>query len=452
MRAADPFQSLREEHPGATRWVVAFSGGLDSRVLLDLCHRHLSVQDQAPALVALHVDHGVHPDSAGWASRCGDICASLGIDFHLRRAEPGAAAEDRLRRARYAVFESFCVETDLLLLAHHQDDQAETVLLRLLRGAGPAGLAGMPASRPCGRAILCRPLLDWPRVRLEAHAASAGLGWIEDPSNASSAYGRNFLRKDVLPLLEARWPGAAERISRAAAHCADAAAICSARAEQDLAQCLDTDRFGQSRVRLAPWRALPVPRRRMVLREWLKSETEHAAEARSLETLVAEVIEAAPDRQPRLVIGTRVVRRFDDALYLLPRRAERPAPPAGFVMDLGHVGHIEGAGRVSLLPEPGAGGVRAGTAYTIAFRDAGMLCRLHGRPERPLKQVLAEAAVPPWLRDRIPLLLVDGQLAAVAGVGICEGFLAAEGEPAVRLVWSPDSATPDEGAAVTLTT
>ena len=434
----DPILRLLREHPQARRWVVAFSGGMDSHVLLDMVARSLRGRPDAPLLEALHVDHGVHPDSGLWAAHCERVCAALGLTFSARRAEPGSAAEDRLRRARYQVFEAFCRDDDLLLLAHHQDDQAETVLLRLLRGAGPAGLAGMPSHRPCGAALLCRPLLDWPRERLLAHAHAMGLQWIEDPSNEQASYGRNLLRAQVMPVLEQRWPGAAARIARAAEHCGDAASICASLASEDLGTCTGTDRLGQSCLRLAPWRALEAARGRQVLREWLKQGTDSAAEARSLQTLLAEVIEAAPDRQPRLVIGSVVVRRFDDALYLLPRRADRRAPPAPFVIEAGHVASIPGVGRVSLLPELGADAVRPGHVYTIAFRRPGTACRLAGRPEKPLKQVLQESGVPPWLRDVVPLLFVDAELAAVGGVGVCEGFAVAAGEQGVRLVWSPE--------------
>lgn len=439
MKPDDPFERLLRDHPQARRWVVAFSGGMDSHVLLDLAARSLRGRADAPLLEALHVDHGVHPDSATWSAHCESICTALGVTFSARRAEPGSPAEDSLRRARYQVFEAFCRDDDLLLLAHHQDDQAETVLLRLLRGAGPAGLAGMPGQRPCGAALLCRPLLDWPRERLLAHAHAAGLQWVEDPSNEQVSYGRNLLRARVMPLLEQRWPGAASRIARAAEHCGDAASICATLASDDLGACAGTDRFGQSCLRLAPWRTLGAARGRQVLREWLKQGTDQAAEARSLQTLLSEVIEAGPDRQPRLVIGASVVRRFDDALYVLPRRADRRAPPAPFIIEPGHIGAIAGAGRVSLLPEAGPDAVRAGLVYTIAFRRPGAACRLAGRPEKPLKQVLQESGVPPWLRDSVPLLLVDGHLAAVAGVGVCEGFVTAAGETGVRLLWSPEA-------------
>jgi tRNA(Ile)-lysidine synthase len=146
-----------------------------------------------------------------------------------------------------------------------------------------------------------------------------------------------------------------------------------------------------------------------------------------------------------------VVRRFDDALYLLPRRADRAVAPPGFEIEPGHIGRVAGTGRISLLPEPSGGGIRSGRRYTVAFRAQGMTCRLQGRPAKPLKQVLAEAGIPPWLRDSVPLLLVDGELAAVGGVGICEGFAAGPGEAGLRLVWSAgaDPAASDRGEVIT---
>ena len=199
---------LLEQFPAARRWVVAYSGGLDSHALLHLCARLRELHPGVPPVVALHVNHGVQRQADAWTAHCAGVCGALGIPFFARGAElvPADAAqpsEDALRAARYRVFEQFCASDDLLLLAHHREDQAETVLLRLLRGAGVAGLAGMPRQRACGRARLCRPLLETGRAQLRAYAEAEGLRWVEDPSNHCPDYDRNYLRLSVMPLLAA---------------------------------------------------------------------------------------------------------------------------------------------------------------------------------------------------------------------------------------------------------
>jgi len=435
-----PFSALLSEHPRARRWIVAYSGGMDSHVLLELCRRFLQARPPgAPVLEALHVDHGVHPEAARWAAHCESVGAGLGVTVHVRRVAlgPDARSEEQLRRARYRAFEAFCGEDDLLLLAHHRNDQAETVLLRLLRGAGPSGLIGMPRTRPCGAAMLSRPLLEQPREALREFAEGAGLEWIDDPANAAADYARNFLRHRVLPVIEQRWPGSDVRIVRAASHCAEAASICAEVATADLARCRRVDRFGQSCLDLAAWRQLGAERGRNLLREWLREQGAERVEAQAMETLLGEVIEAAADRQPRLVLGRRVVRRHADALYVLPRRAERGAPPAAFVIEPGYSCEVPRVGRIALLPE--RGGVRPGRRYEVGFRRAGLSCRLAGRPEKSLKQILQEAEVPPWLRERVPLLFVDGTLAAVGDIGIAAECLAAPDEEGVRLAWTPET-------------
>lgn len=435
--------SLLADHPGARRWVIAYSGGMDSHVLLSLCARLARERDGLPPLLALHVDHGVHPRAREWSQHCAAVCAALGVRFEQRLADPGAGtpSEARLRRARYRVFEAFCEPGDLLLLAHHLDDQAETVMLRLIRGAGTAGLAGMPAERPCGAATLVRPLLAHPRSALHEWAQRHALGWVEDPSNEGQFYARNYLRHRVMPLLEQRWPGAATRIARAAEHCAEASAITTERADQDLLVCLRTDRFGQSFLEIEAASTLGAARMRSLLRTWLRRHGVEATESRELLTLQREVIEAASDRQPRLVLGSAVVRRHDGGLYLIARRAGRPQAPERFEIEPGYERRTAGAGRLALLPDRSGAGVRAGSRYEIAFRQAGLECRLAGRPAKPLKQVLQEARVPPWLRDAVPLLFVDGELAAVGGIGVCEGFVAEVGVAAVSLVWAPAADT-----------
>ena len=215
---------------------VAVSGGLDSRVLLEAMAALRAVLD-AP-LRAAHVDHGLHPDSATWAAFCAEACAGLGVPLHtLRinaRAPPGASPEAYARTLRYQALRGVVGAGDVLLTGHHLDDQAETVLLQLLRSAGPHGLAGMPRCTPWEGAWLCRPLLDFPRQALREFARARGLRWIEDPSNDSTRFERNILRHQVIPILGRRWPGIARTLAQAADRQADAAAVLDAIASEDL--------------------------------------------------------------------------------------------------------------------------------------------------------------------------------------------------------------------------
>lgn len=432
-------ESLLAEFPARRRWVVAFSGGLDSSVLLHLCASFLAGRGGAPQLVALHVNHAVHENAADWELHCARFCAALGVTFVARRAQlpdgiSDGASEDVLRVARYREFEAFCLGTDLLLLAHQRDDQAETVLLRLLRGAGPAGLGGMPRTRVLGHTLLCRPLLALPRAGLLGYALAQGIVWVDDPSNALSGYDRSYLRTTIFPLLEQRWPGAGARMARTASHCAEAAQICAERAEQDLRAVCSNDALGLPCFVLEAWRRLPGPRALNVLRAWLERQA-MSMDSRRLETVVSELIGAATDRQPLFASGGVQLRRFADRLYVVKASSSVfSAEPLGG-MEPGYDGSLAGVGRVRL--QNCAAGVRAGGNYSIGFRRPGMYCRVAGRPRKSLKKLLQELSVPPWLRDRVPLLFVDGELAAVADLCICDGFVADPGSAAVMLRWTP---------------
>ena len=431
---------LLEQFPAARRWVVAYSGGLDSHALLHLCARLRELHPGVPPVVALHVNHGVQRQADAWTAHCAGVCGALGIPFFARGADlvPADAAqpsEDALRAARYRVFEQFCASDDLLLLAHHREDQAETVLLRLLRGAGVAGLAGMPRQRACGRARLCRPLLETGRAQLRAYAEAEGLRWVEDPSNHCPDYDRNYLRLGVMPLLAARWPGAVTSVARAAHSLGQAAAICAERADEDLRECAGSDRYGQAFLALAPWRALGEARATSALRAWLARRGAGWPDARTLATLEHEVIGARRDAQPRLVLGAVVVRRYRERVYALPAQSEAGLPTgAAIAPDVPLC--LPGAGRIVLGSGRG-GGVRPGHAYRIGFGAPGWHCRPAGRPRKTLAQLAQEHGVPPWLRSRLPLLYVDGELAAVADLCVCEGFVAPPGSASLRLDWCP---------------
>ena len=209
---------------GAPRWWVGLSGGLDSTALLNLLVE-LREARAIPPLGAIHINHQLHPDSNRWAERCAALCERLDVEFECRRVDvtdSGEGPEASARAARYGVFESLLAPGELLLLAHHLDDQVETFFLRLMRGAGARGLAGMPETRVLGAGALARPLLPVARAELEAYARDCGLDWIEDSSNRDLALDRNFLRQRVLPLLEERWSGYRLSVARSMDALADA--------------------------------------------------------------------------------------------------------------------------------------------------------------------------------------------------------------------------------------
>jgi tRNA(Ile)-lysidine synthase len=424
---------------------VAYSGGLDSTVLL---HGLAAVRDALTApLSAVHVHHGLHPDAGRWADHCWRACAALALPCEVvaveARASPGESPEAAARDARYRALEALTGPGEAVLLAHHRDDQAETLLLRLLRGAGAEGLAGMPRVRPLGRGWTGRPLLDWPRAALAAWALGQGLAWLEDPGNRDPRYDRNFLRHEVLPLHERRWPGVAGVLARTAERQAELARLVGEVAEADLALARAPIAGALS---VAALRALPIERRRLVLRHWLRARGLPVPPAPRLEEVARAVLEARADRTPCVRWTGVEVRRYRDLLTAGPPAAAPAsssrwgwAPPEPLALPWG-----------TLAAEPAVGegvAVRAlaGEVLTVRLRRGGERCRLPGRAcTQTLKKLLQEAGVPPWERQRLPLLYAGEALVAVAGRWVCVPFAAGPGEAGWRLRWSP-GATRDAG-------
>ncbi|WP_312936393.1 tRNA lysidine(34) synthetase TilS, partial [Pseudomonas sp.] len=219
----------------ARRWQVAFSGGLDSTVLLHLLHAYAQ-RHGAPPLCAVHVQHGLQAVADTWPAHCQQVCEQWGVELRLVevKVETGASLEQAARTARYQAFEALLEEGDVLFTGQHLDDQAETVLFRLLRGAGLRGLTGMPQVRPLGRGQLVRPLLGHCRAQLQDYATRHGLTWIEDPSNSDTRFARNYLRAEVVPALRQRWPQAQQSLVRSAAHLHEAQGLLDELAREDL--------------------------------------------------------------------------------------------------------------------------------------------------------------------------------------------------------------------------
>jgi tRNA(Ile)-lysidine synthase len=419
------------------RHCVALSGGLDSTVLLDL------VAAAGPAgLRACHVDHGLHAASADWREFCARRCEALGVAYTAVKVRvpsiPGESPEAAAREARYAVLRDGLREGEILLCAHHADDQAETVLLQLLRGGGPAGLAAMPALKRWGPGWLCRPLLAFERDALRACAERRGLRWIEDPSNADPGADRNYVRHRVLPILRDRWPGLAATLGRSARHSAAAAGIVEERAAEDLAGCA----LGAT-VNLGPLRALSAERQRQVLRQWIRARGLPLPDSRRLETLRTDLVEGRSGSGGQVDWNGAGVRRFRDRLYLLEaaaiRRLSRPPPsrpwPEPAPLPLG-----DGLG--TLLAEPVSGEGLAASLFgprglEVRWRRGGE--RIRPAPaarRRRLKSLLREAGVLPWMRDRVPLIYADGDLVAVGDLWLSGDWRAGSGEPGYRIRWS----------------
>lgn len=418
---------------GSAGWVLALSGGCDSRLLLDLL---VEIRDGSveplPPLRALHIDHAIHPESAQWAAQCRAWCEQYGVEFESQQVQLRGrrqGLEARARDARYRVFESQLQAGEVLLMAHHRDDQAETFLLRLLRGAGPAGLSAMPVQRSLGAGQLFRPLLGLSRVEIEREAVARELDWIEDPSNADRRFDRNFLRRELLPALAKRWPDYSLRLEKAAALQADTNALLAEYVQQDLARLLGDD----GGLDLAGLKGFSSVRQLAVLRGFLKRH--HANPTLSNLRQLRQQCFAAEDRQPQWQCQGMVCRRHRDRLFCCKEAAIESQEVGESIVWIDFPQPLQLlAGTLSA--EPGGRFQPTGTV-SIRWRKEGMRCQLAGDVHsRSLKKLMQQWAVPRWLRTTTPLIYCDERLAAIADLAICEGF---EQEQGWQLHWQPNS-------------
>ncbi len=433
-RIRDILESALAELP-QTPILAAFSGGLDSMVLLHALAQSDAVR--ARGLRAVHVDHGLHEDSEAWARRCREFADALGVELVVRAVDvvrsPGLGLEASARRARYEAIETLLSPGEIVALAHHRDDQAETVLLKLLRGAGPEGIGAMRPLRRLGRGFAWRPLLLLPRAALREYAEQHRLGWIADPSNADQTIDRNYLRMQVMPRISARWPEAESSIAQSAAWARAAAEFIEVEAERALARIQGLD---PSTLQFREWLALPTALRDPVLRRWLRAldlpEPTHYQAAE----LVRQLGEAGEDRQPCVRWPGTEVRRYRDLLHALAPLQFPPLEwvgafdggPLALPLDLG-VLRLRGA----------TGEVRLAMPLQVRFRRGGESLRLSsGGRTRELRDLFQEAGVPPWKRGRLPLAFdADGALVAVADIWLSEAGAALLEPLCARFEWMP---------------
>jgi len=423
-----------EQHAGRPpRYVVAFSGGLDSTVLL---HALASSRAQhGKPLLAVYVDHGLQPDSGRWGDQCKRFAADLDVPFESLSVavdlDSGLGPEAAAREARYAVLQNRLGDGDWLLSAHHRDDQAETVLLHLMRGSGTSGLAGIAPARRFANGWLVRPLLDTPRADLERYAETHALETIADPSNLEQQFDRNYLRHEILPRFAARWPDAAGRIRRSAELAREATKLLADLAELDRQQCADR----ADRLSLAGLRELSPERQRNLLRYLILELGLPAPGAVHLEQIVGELIPARNDAQPLVAWPGARARRYRDRVYLLPADDSEEELPA-VQQVVGKEIVLPGNLGALVLHSDAAQGLAAAVieqGLELRFRVGGEEFVPEGQLHtRKLKKLLQEAGIVPWWRERMPLLYSGGRLVAVADIWISAD---AASRPGVAIEW-----------------
>jgi tRNA(Ile)-lysidine synthase len=396
----------------AKTWRIAFSGGLDSTVLLHLL-ANLAKTESLPALSAIHIHHGLQVAADAWPEHCRLACDALGVPLQVVRVQvqSGASIERAAREARYAAFREATQANELLLTAQHRDDQAETLLFRLLRGAGVRGLSGMPGTRVLGRGHLSRPLLDIPRAELEAYATAHQLSWVEDPSNQDRQFSRNYLRHQVFPVLTERWPQAVATMARSAAHLSEAQGLLDDLAQIDLASAnteSDFDWLGVPSLELVPLASLSAARQRNALSHWLATltrlpDSDHWSGWEDMR-------DAAVDARPIWRLAEGELHRAGSRIWWLSGGWLRPAADAGEWHD---------PSQPLVLPENGVlsfSGQKPGGPLQIRYREGGEVMALQDRGHRDLKRLLNERGVPGFVRGRLPLLYRGAQLLAVANL------------------------------------
>ncbi len=400
----------------AGRILVAFSGGLDSTALLHALAQCDNARERG--LRAIHVDHGLNENSAAWAQHCEMFAQAHDIDLIVRRVDVARlhdlGLEASARRARYGAIEAMLESGEILALAHHRDDQVETVMLKLLRGAGPEGLGAMRPLRKLGCGLAWRPLLALPRAALRDYVLTQRLNWIADPSNEDTNIDRNYLRTQVMPRILARWPEAAGSIAQSANWARVTSEFVDGEAIRALARVQGLD---PATLRFRDWLDLPDALRDPVLRRWLRglglAEPTHFQAAE----LVRQISEAAEDRQPCVRWPGVEVRRYRDLLYAMRPLQFPPldwsAPFDGSALqlplDLGTL----------CLSNPQA---RLASPLLVRFRRGGESLKLDGTgPTRELRDLFQQAGVPPWQRARLPLLFdAQDRLLAVADLFVAE--------------------------------
>lgn len=396
---------------------VAYSGGLDSHVLLHLLSEYKRTKNSEVKLFAIHVNHNLSAQAKQWVEHCEKVCKALNVPYftdnvHVASNAVKGSLEEVLRDRRYEVFAKVLPNNSCLLTAHHADDQAETLLLQLFRGAGPKGLAAMPRKIKFSAGWLVRPLLDFSREDILCYAQRNRLSWIEDESNLNIKFDRNLVRHRLLPTIKERWVGVNKALARVARNCAEANILLEVLAKTDLQSVADVDNEDILNIELL--KQLSISRQKNVLRFWLAQKQLLMPSEVKLDEILSACINSRYDASPIVAWGGAEVRRFRNYLYAFPplvvhdnklvlyfSSTERMVLPS-------MLGEME----IHISPEANLDIQR----ITVRFRQGGEKIKLPKRSGiRDLKKIMQEWGIPPWLRDRVPLVYYDSEIVAVVG-------------------------------------
>lgn len=414
-----------EQYPVAKTiktWWLAYSGGVDSQVLL-----HLMTQSGLN-FQAIYIDHGLQEESSDWAVHCENSCKALDVPFRVisvnAHPETGESPEAAARAARYQALAEFIKDQDCLLTAQHQDDQAETLLLQLFRGAGAAGLAAMPAITRFSNGWHARPLLGVSRQNILEYARQQSLSWVDDPSNLHHQYDRNFLRLQLMPVLRQRWPAINQILSQSAKQQAENKRLLEQLAELDLKQ-LSTKTVGLTVTGLM---GLSEDRQRNCLRFWIKQHHLPIPSRQVLNQMRQQMLYSADDANPEVHWSGAEMHRFKNRIYAFTSFDHDPAQTLQW--------HIKQSIDIASLQQMlvmhthtglGLDKKRLQSQLQVRFRQGGeRICPAGRQGHHSLKKLFQEAEVPPWLRDRIPLIYQNDELIAVAGYWVADEYSVAE--------------------------
>lgn len=442
----DELQTTLNSYPKANCYWVAYSGGCDSHVLLHALSQLKSTNKITSEIAAVHVHHGLQQNANNWSEHCEQVCLDLDIQFKLLKvnatARPGQSPEAVAREARYKIILKFLSSNEILLVAHHQDDQAETLLLQLFRGAGPRGLSAMPKMKLLGDNFVLRPFLYISQKTIIDYAKHHHLDWIEDPSNNDTRFDRNRIRHEILPVMKQRWPSLSKTLARVTQYQAEAVECLRDLAVSDWAKIKVTENITE--LSISKLLQMSLARQKNLLRYWIEQiNCLDAIDSAHLNRIFNEVIPAAKDSLPVVKWKNTQVCRYRGILYALTAEKNNDASNTSRknirqAQDWHISNAIELTHQRLISRETYGQGIKQSLItdgiLNIRYRQGGESCQPSGRANHhSLKKLFQEWAVPPWKRSQIPLIYIGNEIVQVVGYCLCEPYVAGPDEQGISI-------------------